>query len=156
MVARPAPRHPTAGFTLVELVVVIALLGILAAVALPRFTNLRDSAEQAAITGWIGGLRTAYGTMFASAIVGNAGYTSPWNVSLYNITRCDNVDAMDPRTPAWQGHHIALASLRDSVFADRTQSACSNNTISFTSKSGRAISITNTGSGITWTATPAY
>ena len=38
-----------AGFTLIELVLVIALLGALAAVALPRYIDLREEAEQAAV-----------------------------------------------------------------------------------------------------------
>lgn len=36
------------GFTLIELVVVIAILGILAAIAIPRFTQMTDKANQSA------------------------------------------------------------------------------------------------------------
>ncbi len=49
------------GFTLIELVVVIAVLGILAAFALPRFVNFTGEANTAARAGFVGSLSSAIG-----------------------------------------------------------------------------------------------
>ena len=50
-------RENEGGFTLIELVIVIAIIGLLAAVAIPRFIDLRTEAARAGRDGVIGGVR---------------------------------------------------------------------------------------------------
>ena len=52
-------RSVQRGFTLIELVVVIVILGILAAFALPRFMGLENQARVAALNGMTGSIRSA-------------------------------------------------------------------------------------------------
>lgn len=69
-------RRQQTGFTLIELVLVIVIIGILAAFALPRFSDLTTEARVAAVQGVAGGVRSAaalaHATYLAQQLASNA------------------------------------------------------------------------------------
>ncbi len=69
-------RHKTkknGGFTLVELVIVIIVIGILAAVAIPKFLDFTTDANEAATKGGLGGVRSGIANYYAYSATPSGG-----------------------------------------------------------------------------------
>ena len=71
------------GFTLIELIVVIVILGILAVTAAPKFMNLTSDANASVVKGLAGSIRSAYQLAYAKSRLtfGNNGYSTTWKNS---------------------------------------------------------------------------
>ncbi|QLE97479.1 prepilin-type N-terminal cleavage/methylation domain-containing protein [Neptunomonas phycophila] len=69
MVQHALLRKPQSGFTIIELVVVIVLLGVLAATALPRFIDISTDAQKAVLQSMGGSILSAANLVHAKAVI---------------------------------------------------------------------------------------
>ena len=78
------------GFTLIELIIVIAIIGILAAIAIPKFVDLTGQAKVSATKGALGAVRSALAIRYAQSATGGGVASYPTLISSTDFA--DNSD----------------------------------------------------------------
>ena len=90
-------KRQQGGFTLIELIMVIVILGILAAFALPRFADLSGDAKKASLSGLAGSLKSAAAIARSSQLAARA-------------SLCTSVTVDGPSVAMLNGYPQALAT----------------------------------------------
>ena len=109
-------RKQQSGFTLIELVAVLVILGILAATALPKFVNLSDEARSAAIKNIAGTVESSAALNHAIDVAKEAGLSSDTVIAIANCS--DIVNLLEGGLPT--GYTVAAGAIVDKATATCT------------------------------------
>ncbi|GIU44296.1 type IV pilin [Shewanella sairae] len=114
---------PAQGFTLIELVVVLIVLGIIAVIALPKFVDLKTDSKIATLDGIAGAMKSGLDLIHSKAVIEgqakgtgsivHAGVTIP----LYNgypaVDGTDSFDELNRQVRAWLDiDSVSLTTIR--------------------------------------------
>ena len=108
-------RKAGRGFTLVELVIVIVVLGILASVAVPKFFNFSSDAKSAACKGALGGVRSAVANYYAYTATPTGGGTATWPTLAQLTTAGTVMEGVIPDNP------YSTSATKNAVIAGTTK-----------------------------------
>jgi type II secretory pathway pseudopilin PulG len=111
----------TGGFTLIELVIIIVVLGILAAVAIPKYKDISGEAREAACRASLGSLRSGITIWYANQAVKTGTATWPVIDSLttYGVVMANGIPANPYQNEANAPDSIVIGATKGVVVGAR-------------------------------------
>ncbi len=132
-------RHNTRGWTLTELMIVVAIFGVLATIAVPNFLAFRNKARVAATVGSGEGVRTALAG-FAADSIGNR-YPLDASITTYaELTAYVNANGSSlPETPPFRLMSYTTVDSDGDTFADDYSMRLSVNDVNTPTNGGQVL-----------------
>jgi len=96
MVKRHERKRGQAGFTLIEIIAVLVILGILAVVAIPKYLDMQKQAALNSVKGGIAAMISQVSMDYAAAIMANPSLASSWDGLAYST----GTDGQPVRVPS--------------------------------------------------------
>lgn len=135
-------RSRQTGFTLIELIMVIVILGVLSAVAIPKYLDLKSDANQAAVSGVAGSLAAGAAINFAARTANSA----------KGVAIADCQDTAKTLSTYTSGAYTTALPTEGGTYtiasAGIAASATTTCTLTFTPSAGSAVTATFVGMGI--------
>ncbi len=138
-------KHVQKGFTLIELMIVVAIIGILAAVALPAYQDYTIRARVSEGLNLAGGIKTAITETFQTK--------GPTDMTCTDATTCGNIGATLPTATANVQSITSAATGVITITYNPNVAAAGANTILMTPTPADLSAAAAAGSPITWVCT---